>query len=63
MYWTHDIMLQASSASYLSEDQLVAVSKRITCPSLLLTGDNGWPLEDTKVQTLMTAFPAGTLTR
>ncbi len=49
VYWTHDIMLQAKSVSYLSLEQMVGTFKQITCPSLLVTGTNGWPLAELEV--------------
>ena len=52
--WSHDLMQQAVSPMSFSHEQVVSLLRRVTCPTMLTIGTNGWPSELEKVRQLLT---------
>ena len=48
--FTHDPRLRAHSRLRLSEEMVLAFFKRITCPTLFIKADKGWPFPEDLVQ-------------
>ena len=57
-FWrfTYDLRLRGATQLYLSEAQVIAFFAAITCPTLLIRPDQGWPIELAKIQPRLDAI-------
>jgi len=46
----HDPQILLPSSSYLTEEQIFSFFSSIECPTLLITGENGWPLDQFQLE-------------
>lgn len=57
-FWrfTYDLRLRGATQLYLSEAQVIAFFAAISCPTLLIRPDQGWPIDLEKIQPRLDAL-------